>query len=101
MDGGALSLVLRTLLALVGVCALAWVALQWLARRGIGIVRGDARLRLLERLPLSPGRQLYLVQADARVFLLGEGERGLLSLIAELDRSRPLQRDVPAPDAGE
>jgi flagellar biogenesis protein FliO len=81
--------VARTLIALIGVCALAWVTLAWLARRGLGVSRTDARLRLIGRLALGPRRQLYLVQADARVFLLGAGEAGALSLIAELDREAP------------
>jgi flagellar protein FliO/FliZ len=85
MQGGWLFSVARTLLALLGVCALAWVALNLLARRGLGVARPGARLRLLERLPLGPRRQLYLVQADARVFLVGMGDSGALSLIAELD----------------
>jgi flagellar biogenesis protein FliO len=91
MEGGALLSIARTLLGLIGVCALAWVALNWLARRGIGVVRPGARLRLLERLQLSPRRQLYLVQADSRVFLLGAGDGGVLSLIAELDAAARAQ----------
>jgi flagellar biogenesis protein FliO len=85
MEGGVLFSVARTLLALLGVCALAWVALNLLARRGVGVARPGARLRLLERLSLGPRRQLYLVQADSRVFLLGMGDSGGLALIAELD----------------
>jgi flagellar biogenesis protein FliO len=85
MEGGGLLSVARTLLALLGVCALAWVALNLLARRGLGVARPGARLRLVERLQLSPRRQLYLVQADSRVFLLGASEGGAVSLIAELD----------------
>jgi len=101
MEGGALSLVLRTLLALIGVCALAWVVLQWLARRGVGVPRSAARLRVLERLPLAPGRQLYLIEADSRLFLLGAAERGPLSLIAELDPARaPRLPEAREPDAG-
>jgi flagellar biogenesis protein FliO len=81
--------VTRTLLALLGVCALAWVVLAALARRGVGIGRapGGARLQVIERLALSPRRHLYLVRVDERVFLLGAAEAGALSLIAELDRS--------------
>jgi flagellar biogenesis protein FliO len=85
MEGGGLLSIARTLLALLGVCALAWVALNLLARRGLGVARPGARLRLVERLQLSPRRQLYLVQADSRMFLLGAAEGGAVSLIAELD----------------
>lgn len=90
MDGGALlDSVARTLIALIGVCALAWVVLTWVSRRGLGGSRADGRLRLLGRLALGPRRQLYLVQADARVFLIGAGESGPLALIAELDSAPP------------
>ena len=87
MLGDMLFSVMRTLLALLGVCALAWVVLAALARRGIGVGRaaGGARLHVLERLALSPRRTLYLVRADERVFLVGAAEAGGLSLIAELD----------------
>ena len=86
MDGGGLLSVARTLIALIGVCALAWVTLLWLSRRGFGASRPDSRLRLLDRLALGPRRQLYLVQADSRVFLVGAGDAGTPRLIAELDR---------------
>jgi flagellar biogenesis protein FliO len=93
MDGGTwLGSGLRMLLALVGVCALAWVVLSVLARRGLlqfasglGGTRKPSRLRVIERVALSPRRQLYLVQADARVFLVGAGEAGPPALIAELE----------------
>jgi flagellar protein FliO/FliZ len=86
--GGMFFSLMRTLLALLGVCALAWVVLAALARRGIGLGRptGSARLQIVERLSLSPRRQLYLVKADERLLLLAAGEAGALSLIAELER---------------
>ena len=88
MEGGsAFASVLRLLLALAGVSGLAWAVLALLARRGLlsGSARGPRRVRVLERVALSPRRQLYLVQADARVFLLGAGDAGPPALIAELD----------------
>ena len=103
MEGGtALSGVLRALFALLGVCALAWVLIPLLARRGVfkfagHLSGGGARLRVLERVALSPRRQLYLVQADSRVFLLGAGESGAPSLIAELSVV-PVPVPVPVPD---
>jgi flagellar biogenesis protein FliO len=87
MDGGLLWPITRALIALIGVCLLAWVSLSWLSRRGfVGLVTpgAGARLKLLERLALSPRRQLYLVQADSRVFLLAAADGGPVSLIAEL-----------------
>jgi flagellar biogenesis protein FliO len=95
MDGGAaLATVLRTLLSLIGVCALAWAVLTLLARRGLlrtaGLgARPGARLAVLERVSLSPRRTLYLVRADARVFLMAAGEAGPPALIAELEPEAP------------
>jgi flagellar biogenesis protein FliO len=87
VPGGALYSVVRTLLALLGVCALAWVVLAALARRGIGVVGGvqrGARVEVLQRVALAGRSRLYLVRADGRVFLLGAGDGGAPSLIAEL-----------------
>jgi flagellar biogenesis protein FliO len=93
-------LVMRTLLALLGVCALAWAVLALLARAGIGTGasarRGATRLQVLERLALSPRRQLYLVRADGRVLLLGASDGAALTLIAELapDAAVPIAATV-------
>jgi flagellar biogenesis protein FliO len=85
--------VVRTLLALAGVCALAWVSLSWLARRGIGVPgRGkNGRIEVLERIPLGPRKTLYLVRADGRDLLLGTGEGGSPSLIVDLGPTRTTQ----------
>jgi flagellar biogenesis protein FliO len=88
-DGGGLLTAARTLIALVGVCALAWVTLLYLSRRGFGGRVSGSRLHLLERLALGPRRQLYLVQADSRVFLLGAAESGAISVITELESMPP------------
>jgi len=86
MEGGWLASLARTLLALIGVCALAWISLQWLSRRSfvLGGQHGPRRLRLVAQLPLGARRQLYLVEADSKLLLLGAGDTGPLSLIAEL-----------------
>ena len=84
MDAGVLWAITRALVALIGVCLLAWVSLSWLSRRGFVALTAGARLKLIERLALSPRRQLYLVQADSRVFLLGAADGGPVSVIAEL-----------------
>ena len=94
LEGGVLWPVARALIALIGVCLLAWVSLLWLSRNGYGAgiwsrfqagrISTGSRLRLIERLALGPRQRVYLVQADSRVFLVGSGESGALSLIAEL-----------------
>lgn len=95
MDGGVLWPITRALIALVGVCLLAWVSLNWLSRRGFGSPGASARLKLIERLALSPRRQLYLVQADSRVFLVGAADGGPVSLIAELQPSAAAAQTSP------
>jgi len=98
LEGGLLWPVARALIALIGVCLLAWVALAWLARHtapGSGVwarwlsnqASSASRLKLIERLSLGPRQRVYLVQADTRLFLLGSNDGGALSLIAELDAS--------------
>ena len=93
-EGGVLWPVARALIALIGVCLLAWVTLLWLSRSGVPWSRWiaspapGARLKLLERLALGPRQKLYLVQADERVFLLGSAESGGLALIAELSSTQ-------------
>ena len=95
LEQGVLWPVARALIALIGVCALAWVSLLWLARHGLSSsglwsrwlpshAAGASRLKLIERLALGPRQRVYLVQADSRLFLLGSGDGGALSLIAEL-----------------
>jgi flagellar biosynthetic protein FliO len=64
------------------VCLLAYVALKWLARRGVG--RAEGPLQVIARCPLEPRRSVYVVRAAGRCFLLGVGE-GPMSLLAELD----------------
>jgi flagellar biogenesis protein FliO len=81
---------LRTLLALAGVCALAWFGLRLLARRGFGGAgQGVAAsaVRVLARIPLEARKSLYVVRAGERVLLIGTGEAGPPALIAELDAS--------------
>jgi flagellar protein FliO/FliZ len=92
--GGYGVALLQTLLALAAVCILAWVVLRWSARRGFGMHKG--RVRVIERVPLEGRRSLYLVRIGDRVLLIGAGEGGAPSLIAELDPSEL----PPAPEPG-
>jgi flagellar biogenesis protein FliO len=97
-EGGVIWPVARALIALIGVCLLAWVTLLWLSRSGrrellgagwfSGAAPAAARLKLIERLALGSHHRLYLVQADERVFLLGAAESGGVSLIAELSSTQ-------------
>src|SRR5437660_757794 len=77
--GGSIAL---TFVSLGIVCLIAYVALRWLARRGLG--RSSGPLRVISRCSLEPRRSLYLVEAAGRCFMVGVGD-GPMALLAELD----------------
>ena len=76
--GGEIPRDLRTLQTLPGVgrsTAAAVLSLRWLAGRGVGMGRGEARhMEVLERLPLGPRRSLLAVRVADRVLVMREGE---------------------------
>jgi flagellar biosynthetic protein FliO len=77
--GGSLAL---SFLSLGLVCLLAYVALRWLSRRGVG--QGAGPIRIVGRCPVEPKRSIYVVEAAGRCFLVGASDGGM-NLIAELD----------------
>src|SRR5262245_10281771 len=77
----------QALLALVAVCILAWTVLRWSAGRGLGSLGGGKRIEVIERAHLDARRTLYLVKIGDRVFLVGAGESGAPSLLAEIPAS--------------
>ena len=87
LPGGYGVALAQSLLALVAVCILAWVVLRWSAGRGLGSLGGGQRIRVIERAHLDARRTLYLVQIGERAFLVGAGESGAPSLLAELPAS--------------
>ena len=84
------------LLALAGVCVLAWAVLGMLARRGFGraLAAGiGAPVEVVQRVPLDSRRALYVVRAGKRLLLVGVGESGAPSLVAELDPALASERE--------
>src|SRR3954471_15571877 len=77
--GGSIAL---SFASLAVVCLLAYVALRWLSRRGVG--RSTGPLEVLARCALEPRRSVYLVRAAGRCFLVGVGE-GPMALLAEVE----------------
>ena len=71
-----------SLVSLALVCLLAYVALRWFSRRGVG--RSEGPVRILARCSLEPRRAVYLLQVAGRCFLVGVGD-GPMALLAEFD----------------
>jgi flagellar biogenesis protein FliO len=82
---GYTSDIVQALLALLGVCALAVLAIRFTASRfpRLGLVQGPVRVQ--QRITLDPRRTLYLVSVGPRLLLLGVGETQGPVLLAEID----------------
>ncbi len=91
LPGGYGAALVQTLLALGGVCVLAWVVLRWASRRGLGVGRGQ-RIKVVERVPLDARRALFLVEVGGKMLLVATGD-GAPTLLTELDPA-----DVPTPE---
>lgn len=84
LPGGYGVALVQALLALVAVCILAWTVLRWSAGRGLGSLGGGQRIQVIERAHLDARRTLYLVKIGERAYLVGAGETGAPSLLAEI-----------------
>lgn len=89
---------LQTLVALVGVCVLAYVVMRYGLGRAYAAGGAGRRMRVLERLPLDARRALLLVEVSERVYLVGTGDGGAPVLLAELPGA--LAPSFGAPEAG-
>jgi flagellar biosynthetic protein FliO len=79
------------------VCVVAYVALKWLAGRGVG--RAMGAVKVLARCPLEPRRSVYLIETAGRCFLVGVGD-GPMALLAEVDATKvtdPSSAGAPHP----
>lgn len=87
----------QTLVALAGVCALAWWLLRWGARRGLGAFAGPGagRVEVLERTTLDARRAIFLVRIGARVLVVGAGDQSLSLLTEMRDDELPPPRPEP------
>lgn len=94
--GGSIAL---SFVSLGLVCLLAWLALRWLSRRGVG--RSGGPLQVVARCTLEPRRSVYVIEAAGRCFLVGVGE-GPMALLAELDPAtvKAAAASAPEPLAG-
>lgn len=73
----------QSVVALLGVCVLAWLVLRFASQKGLGLGQGQ-RVKVLERVPLDARRMIYVVQIGERVLVLGGGEGASPTLLAEL-----------------
>ena len=87
LPGGYGVALVQAIAALVGVCLLAWVALRWAAKLGVGRTSGSGRIEVLERVGLDARRALYLVRCDDSVLLLAVGDGAAPVLLKELSAS--------------
>jgi flagellar biosynthetic protein FliO len=67
------------------VCVVAYLALRFLAGRGVG--RAMGAVRVLARCPLEPRRSVYLIETAGRCFLVGVGD-GPMALLAEVEAAK-------------
>lgn len=79
---GSGALLVRALVVLLGVCAAAWFVVR-LARR-VGPPAGAGALTVIARLPLEGRRAIYVVRVGTRQLVVGAGEGGGLTTLAEL-----------------
>jgi len=89
--GGSLAV---SLVSLGVVCLIAYVALKFLSRRGVG--RPSGPIKVMARCPLEPRRALYVVETAGRSFLIGVGD-GPMTMLAELGTAE-VQASLPAPE---
>ena len=79
------------------VCLIAYVALRWLSRRGVGVTEGP--IRVIARCAIEQRRSLIVVRVAERCFLLGVGE-GPTTMLAELDQAAFRDTDSVASGGG-
>jgi flagellar biosynthetic protein FliO len=96
--GGYGALMLTSLVVLVLVCVVAWVALRVVARWLEGRRMGGG-VSVVARVPLEPRRALYVVEAGGRRLLIGSSEGGV-SLVTELDAVAVPVADASVASAG-
>lgn len=90
---------LWTLAAVVIVLYLAYQCSRFIAARGGFAGASGTAMRLLSRLPLAQDKQLVVVEAGGRYWLLGVSQAGI-QLVAELTEEEAMGC-VKTPQAGE
>ncbi len=76
-------ILMRMILGLGAVCAIAFIALKWGLQRALMGKRDDQPIRVLARLPVEPRRSMMVIQVASRTLVIGASEAGM-ELVAEL-----------------
>jgi flagellar biogenesis protein FliO len=82
--GGYGLMLLKLTLAVLLVCAAAFLSLKYGVRRLVGGAEDDSPMRVISRLPLEPRRSLIVTQVASKTLVLATSEAGV-QLITELD----------------
>ena len=91
-------ILLRMILGLGAVCAIAFIALKWGLQRALMGKRGDHPIRVLARLPVEPRRSMMIIQVASRTLVIGASEAGM-ELVAELHGEDARAFEPQAPSA--
>jgi len=95
------SMLLETLLVLVGVCLLAYVVLRWGVSRLVGGGgTGDGPIEVLARQPLGTDSSILVVRIGPKTLIVGDGESGMTRLGELDDEQADRLAEEAAPDAG-
>ena len=100
-SGGYGLMLLKLTLAVVLVCAAAFLSLKYGVRKLVGGAEEDAPMRVISRLPLEPRRSLIVTQVASKTLVLATSEAGI-QLITQLDADDAdallgTKDDAPAP----
>lgn len=76
-------MLLKMVLAVAVVCALAYAILRWGLRRVVGEQKGSEQMEVLARLGVGPDRAILVVRVGPRHLVIGSAETGI-SILTEL-----------------
>ena len=77
-------MLLQTLVALLFICAVAWLLLRVMGRYTNGLGPSKSMIEIVERVAIDQRKSLYIMKVTGRWLLVGSSETGL-QLLTELD----------------
>lgn len=88
---------LGSLLMIVLVLALTWIATRWYARR-VNKNGGGSHIRIVDKTAMGAGTSLAVVQVGEKYYLLGVGDKNV-NLLSELEDFDPVTEETPVQQA--